>query len=253
MAFAFLKWLGIVFHHLLSFALNRLKDIGILSLDQHMTQIGRIVILTQNDDWCAVNKPPGLSVHNVEDNENLLQVLSSQLQRSPLFPVHRLDKETSGIQILAFNEKAASLLAQQFQQRSVSKFYQGITAGKLPERGIWTDPLSDKAEGLKNPAGMAADRKPCETSFRLLRQSDYFSWAEFEIHTGRQHQIRKHCALQGRALIGDPRYGNPKYNQKIEKLYGFHRMALHSSRIILNGAEISCDAPSEFLSLFPKP
>jgi len=211
-----------------------------------------IEILHQETDWLAVNKPPGLSVHNDEDPDNLLKALSRQLATASFFPVHRLDKETSGIQILALNDKAASYLAIQFQERSVQKFYQGVVAGKLPESGTWNDPLSDKGEGLKNPAGIASDRKPCETSFQLLRQSDFFSWAEFQIHTGRQHQIRKHCAIHGRALIGDSRYGNPKYNKKISDLYHFHRMALHASRLKLSGIELSCDAPSEFLLLFQK-
>ena len=218
-----------------------------------MTTRAPIEILFQNSDWVAVNKPAGLSVHNVEDPENLIQVLARQIAVPKLFPVHRLDKETSGVQLLALNEKAAAHLMQQFQQRSVLKFYQGITAGRLDQSGAWHEPLTDKAEGAKNPAGLAKDRLPCETTFRLLKQSEYFSWAEFQIHTGRQHQIRKHCALHGRALIGDPRYGNPKYNQKISDLYQFRRMALHSWRLIIDGQEVSCDAPSEFLSLFPKP
>jgi RluA family pseudouridine synthase len=217
-----------------------------------MTQSGRIQILHRTDQWMAVNKPAGLSVHNDEDASNLLKDLKVQENLTGLFPVHRLDKETSGVQLLALQKEAASELATQLQSRSVSKFYQGIVAGKLPNEGRWNDPLSDKAEGGKNPAGISAERKPCETSFKLIRQSDYFSWAEFQIHTGRQHQIRKHCALHGRALIGDLRYGNPKYNQKISDLYQFHRMALHASRLILNSVEISCDAPAEFSFLFPK-
>lgn len=217
-----------------------------------MTQFGRIPILHRTETWLAVNKPTGLSVHNDEDPVHLLKALKAQENLSEILPVHRLDKETSGIQILALQSAAAAELASQFQSRSVLKFYQGVVAGKIPQSGTWNDPLSDKAEGGKNPAGIAADRKPCETSFKLLRQSDYFSWAEFQIHTGRQHQIRKHCALHGRALIGDSRYGNPKYNQKISDLYHFDRMALHSSRMIINSIEISCDAPAEFLFLFPK-
>lgn len=212
-----------------------------------------IEILHQEHDWLAVNKPPGLSVHNEEDPDNLLKVMSHQLSTTLIFPVHRLDKETSGVQLLALNAKSATKLATQFQERSVQKFYQGVVAGKLPESGLWNDPLSDKGEGLKNPAGLAVDRKPCETSFRLLHQSEFFSWAEFQIFTGRQHQIRKHCALHGKALIGDPRYGNPKYNKKISDLYQFRRMALHASRLKFGEIEISCDAPSEFLLLFPKP
>jgi tRNA pseudouridine65 synthase len=165
--------------------------------------------------------------------------------------VHRLDKETSGVQILALTEKAASELGVQFQNRQTEKFYQGVVAGTLPEQGQWSHPLSDKAEGAQNPAGKASDRMPCETLYRLLRSSTYFSWIEFEIRTGRQHQIRKHCALAGRALIGDPRYGNPKYNAKIEKLYQFSRMALHCSRIVLAGGEcLLAPTPTEFSKLF---
>ncbi len=212
----------------------------------------KIQILVEQPEWIAVNKPAGLSVHNEEDATNLLQALKSQLGTASLYPVHRLDKETSGIQILALTDQAASDLAKQFQERSVSKFYEGVCAGKLAATGSWTDPLSDKAEGAKNPAGLVADRKACETDFKLLKQSEYFSWVQFQIHTGRQHQIRKHCALHGRALIGDPRYGNPKYNQKISDIYHFRRMALHSSHLVISGIEISCDAPSDFLSLFPK-
>jgi len=217
-----------------------------------MTQSEEIEILCRHADWIAVNKPSGLSVHNDEDPLNLIKVLTAQERSVSFLPVHRLDKETSGIQVFALNSAAASRLATQLQDRSVSKFYQGIMAGKIPAAGTWTDPLSDKAEGGKNPAGLAADRKDCITAFKLLRQSEYFSWAEFQILTGRQHQIRKHCALHGRSLIGDSRYGNSKYNQKISDLYHFDRMALHASRLILDSIEISCAVPAEFLLLFPK-
>lgn len=211
-----------------------------------------ISILHQESDWLVVDKPHGLSVHNEEDATNLIKTLGSQLKAARLFPVHRLDKETSGLQILALSEEKASALAREFQDRQVRKFYQGVVAGQMPESGKWLMPLSDKAEGWKNPAGMSRDQKPCETHFRKLKESAYFSWLQFEILTGRQHQIRKHCVLSGHALIGDPRYGNPKYNAKIAKIYGFERMALHCSEMQLSsGVKLQSASPPEFEKLFP--
>ncbi len=212
-----------------------------------MTQV---TILFQSKTWIAVDKPAGLSVHNSEESVNLLQVLEAQLKIQKLYPVHRLDRETSGVQILALDETAAKDLAQQFQSHQVRKIYEGIVAGELPEAGVWDLPLTDKAEGWKNPAGLSQDRKPCETHFRLLKSSKYFSWLEFDLKTGRQHQIRKHCVLSGHALIGDPRYGNPKYNQKIASLYGFQRMAPHCKSITFKeGDAIVAATPQEFSAL----
>jgi len=216
-----------------------------------MTQTAEIKILHETPDWIAVEKPDGLSVHNDEDPDNLLKVLTKQLGHSHLFPVHRLDKETSGVQVLALNEKAASELAIQFQTKKIEKYYQGVVAGSVPGRGVWSQALTDKGEGWKNPAGISKDRVPCETKYRNLKSSKYFSWLEFQILTGRQHQIRKHCAIAGKALIGDPRYGNPKYNQKISEIYKVKRMALHCTRLILeNGQELQSEPPSEFDLLF---
>ena len=209
----------------------------------------KIPILIENENWIAVNKPTGLSVHNTEDPTNLLQELALEFEK--LYPVHRLDRETSGVQLLARNSIWAQKLAEQFQTRSLKKFYQGVVAGELPGKGIWQLPLSDKAEGRSHPAGVEAERKTCETRFELKKKSAYFSWLQFEIMTGRQHQIRKHCLLAGHPLIGDPRYGNPKYNQKIAKLYEFSRMALHCSRLVLaDQTEIECPTPEEFDRLF---
>ncbi len=212
-----------------------------------------ISILRQEKDWIVVDKPAGISVHNDEDPSNLISELSQQIQSTTFFPVHRLDKETSGLQVFALNEKKAAELAQLFQNKEVQKLYQGVVAGRLPEKGTWLLPLSDKGEGWKNPAGRVEDRKNCETHFRLLKSSAYFSWMEFDIRTGRQHQIRKHCVLSGHALIGDSRYGNPKYNSKIQQLYGFNRMALHCSEMTLASSEkLVSQAPLEFELLFPK-
>jgi RluA family pseudouridine synthase len=212
--------------------------------------LNEIPVLFQNDEFVAVNKPAGISVHNNEDPTNLLLVLQEQLNLKKLFPVHRLDKETSGIQILALNESSAKTLAETFQSRKVEKIYSGVLKGKLDKpEGIWNQPLTDKAEGRRQPAGQSRDRIPCETRYRVLETNQYFVLCEFNLITGRQHQIRKHAAMVNHPLIGDSRYGDPKYNQKISEIYKNDRMFLHCARVVILGTTIECPTPADFALL----
>jgi tRNA pseudouridine65 synthase len=209
-------------------------------------------ILFQNRDFVALDKPPGLSVHNVEEAENLLVLAQRQIQIAKLYPVHRLDKETSGVQILALHEAAARNLATEFQKKeAIQKIYLGVLRGALRSNsGIWNQPLSDKSEGRRNPAGLAKDRVPCETRYKVLRQSNFFTMCEFDLITGRQHQIRKHTALVRQPLVGDPRYGEPKYNQRIAEIYGEPRMFLHCARLAIAGEVLVSATPECFVRLF---
>lgn len=205
-----------------------------------------IPVLFRDDDIIVVDKPVGISIHNAEDATNLIALLASQAA-SALFPVHRLDKETSGIQIFALNEKAAAIYAAEFQQRSVRKIYRGILRGNLKDNeGVWTTPISDKAEGRLNPAGLAKDRVPSETRFQVVARSKFFTSCEFDLLTGRQHQIRKHCALAKHALVGDPRYGDKKYNSRMADIYGDTRMFLHCAEIELRGRSFVAPTPAVF-------
>lgn len=210
----------------------------------------KIKILFQDKNWIAVDKPEGLSIHNDEDASNLQKVLIQQYQFKALLPVHRLDKETSGVQIFALNSDFAQTLANQFQNKSIQKIYHGIARGNMNQsKIIWKQALSDKSEGRKNPAGQARDRVPCETDVKVLEKNKYFSYCEFDLITGRQHQIRKHCALAKHPLVGDHRYGEIKYNSKITKIYQTDRMFLHCHKIVLAQAELISPIPNIFRSL----
>ncbi len=216
--------------------------------EQKRNQLSIIPVIYEEKEWLAVNKPSGISVHNNEDRDNLLSLLEKQLGHSALFPVHRLDKETSGIQIVALTETAAKDLASEFQNKNTNKFYAGVLRGQLKsDSGVWEHALTDKAEGRKNPAGIGNQRIPCATEFKVLQKNKYFSYCEFKILTGRQHQIRKHCALTNHAIVGDSRYGDTKYNQKIFSLYKNERMFLHSQRMQILNTEITCPDDFSFL------
>jgi RluA family pseudouridine synthase len=210
-----------------------------------------IEILFQNQDLLIVDKPVGISIHNLEDPENLMTLLKKQLGRVQLYPVHRLDKETSGIQVFATNEFAAKKYSSEFQKKSVTKIYVGVLRGKLAkDSGVWNKPLTDKAEGRKNPSGKSAERIPCETQFQVLQTSKYFSLCKFNLITGRQHQIRKHSAIAKHELVGDLRYGDTQYNKKISKRYESSRMYLHCIKLELGGITIESPMPECYLDLF---
>lgn len=216
-------------------------------LRHFLAHMSKVQILFKNNDFLAVNKSAGKSVHNCEDTDNLLSAIEAEIGISNLFPVHRLDKETSGIQLIALNKDCARDLADQFQGRRVEKIYTGIVRGQLNVcEGVWNKPLTDKGEGRRNPEGLLRDRVSCETKFQVLKFNRYFSLCKFILITGRQHQIRKHTALAKHPLIGDSRYGDLKYNRMIQDRYQTRRMFLHCSFLKIKGQAIECSAPADF-------
>lgn len=216
-----------------------------------MSHVPEIPILCQTTDFIAIDKPAGISVHN-DDGADLISIFGKKLNRK-VYPVHRLDKETSGVQLLALNETAATELAKQFQSRSCRKIYVGIARGKFKiDKGSFNSPLTDKSEGRMNPQGKSPDRFPCETKYLVINSNSYFSYVEFDLITGRQHQIRKHCALAKHQLIGDSRYGDVKYNRKMADHYQTERMFLHCHQIEILSQVITSPLPDLFLKLIDR-
>lgn len=198
-----------------------------------------IPILLIDQDRLVVDKPHGLSIHNNEDPDNLIKLLSKQLSLETLYPVHRLDKETSGVQIFALNKQSAQTMSEEFQSERVQKFYRGLIKGQLKlKSGRWDRPLTDKAEGRRAPKGLARNRVPCVTEFKVIKESPYLSLCEFRLLTGRQHQIRKHSAVAKHPLVGDARYGSQPLNMKMKQLYGEDRMYLHCMEIEMLGKKM---------------
>lgn len=194
-------------------------------------------IVAQGPHWLIVDKPAGISVHNEEND--VLHLLHRQLSLplNKLHLAHRLDKETSGLLLIATDTAMAGPLAEQFQNRATEKIYYAVLRGALPVSETWQEwnqPLSDKAEGRKNPQGLSKDRLPSQTQYRVLESNKYFSLVELRLLTGRQHQIRKHTVLAKHAIIGDGRYGDPKYNERMADLYKTSRMFLHATRLTIN-------------------
>jgi tRNA pseudouridine65 synthase len=220
----------------------------------------QIKLIEQNPYFLIAEKPSGLSVHNASEHGNdLITLLHNQIGQL-VYPVHRLDLETSGLIILALNGNTAKDLCEIFSNNKIEKKYQCIVKRPLPinsDWSLWTYPLTDKSEGRKNPQGKSSDRKPCTTKYKVLQANSYFSLLDCRILTGRQHQIRKHAALFKSPIVGDNRYGDPKYNQKISSLYKEDRMFLHSYYLKFEwknqSLEFISEIPAEFHKLLVLP
>ncbi|RYZ67135.1 MAG: RNA pseudouridine synthase [Proteobacteria bacterium] len=220
-------------------------------------------ILLQGPDWVALNKPSGMSTHNDVSGsgggssgsftEDALSYVTRVLNAKPgsVSPVHRLDRETSGILLFATTREAASRLQQAWGVNSGSKkFYRAVVRGKLTGTGLWDFPISDKSEGRENPAGRASDRKEALTKFEVVRATDFLSDLRIELLTGRQHQIRKHSRLAKHGLVGDTRYGEASHARKMESLYGVSRLMLHAEKLNLLEIELEAPLPPEFEKFF---
>lgn len=208
-------------------------------------------VLYEDDYFLAVNKSAGLVVHPGNGNRTgtlvnaLLYYLGKNLSDGsrPERPgiVHRLDKNTSGVLLIAKTNGAHAMLAQAFASRLVKKDYLGFCMGVPSEAaGIIDIPL---ARSRKDPVKRAPDRfgKSSRTEFRLLAARSGISLVQFMPQTGRTHQIRVHCSSRGFAVLGDTLYGGgsgrlsqlaPAHRPfAIQMLACFGRQALHAWRI----------------------
>lgn len=223
-----------------------------------MKPASKLPVIEKSKNWLIINKPPGISVHN--EAGDVRSILKKQLHPGTfhdIYPVHRLDKETSGILVVATEQEAAANLSEQFQNHKAEKMYYAVLRGGMDvseEWQEWAIPISDKAEGRKNPQGLLKDRVEAKTLYRVLDSNKYFSLVELRLLTGRQHQIRKHAALAKHAIVGDARYGDPKYNDKIAQIYKTDRMYLHAFRLSLpiggRPQTFETPMPQDFRDLF---
>ena len=198
-------------------------------------------ILYQDDDVVVVNKAAGMVVHAGAGHArgtlvNALLHRLSGLPGGPLRPgiVHRLDRGTSGVLIVARTDAAHRRLGEQFRTRTVRKTYLALLEGVLkPERGTIQLPIArDQRRRVRMTARAGTAGREARTDWRVLWRGARYTLVEIELHTGRTHQIRAHFAALGRPVVGDTLYGaaaRPRAGaQKLEPL---GRPFLHAARI----------------------
>jgi 23S rRNA pseudouridine1911/1915/1917 synthase len=173
-------------------------------------------VVYEDPDIVIINKPAGLAVHPAPGHPSHT-LANALLKRFPdlagfgasLRPgiVHRLDKDTSGLMVIARNEKARLLLVNEFKCRTVKKCYIVLVRGKLlPERGAIDAPIGRDPANRKRMAIVSKGRE-ARTDYRVIEHLNGFSLVEARIQTGRTHQIRVHFAAIGHPVFGDPVYG----------------------------------------------
>jgi len=147
--------------------------------------------------------------------------------------VHRLDKDTSGLIVVAKNDMAHKALADQFKARTVSKTYIALLIGKLePKKGAIEAPIGrDPANRKRMAVVRETEGKTSLTKYRVMDYLKNYTLVEIALMTGRTHQIRVHFSSIGFPLVGDPMYGREKVNKFFAAEYDLHRVFLHAAKL----------------------
>ncbi len=211
-------------------------------------------VVYEDDDLMVVNKPAGMVVHPAHGNYTgtLVNALAYYLRDLPLFQsgemrpglVHRIDKDTSGLLVIAKNEYALSVLARQFFEHTTDRRYQALVWGDFDaDEGTITGHIGrnpkDRKQMFVFPDGN--DGKPAVTHYRVLERFGYTTLVECRLETGRTHQIRVHFKYIGHPLFGDKTYGGDqilrgtvyaRYRQFVQNCFDLlPRQALHAKTL----------------------
>jgi len=215
-------------------------------------------IIHADSDIIILNKPPGLVVHPGAGNaeHTLLNALLYKFPDLEQIPragiVQRLDKDTSGLMIIARSLTAHTYLVDQIQNRLVTREYQGIVAGVMTAGGTVDAPIG--RHHIKRKKMTVTDTgKPARTHYRVLKRYRAHTYIQLKLESGRTHQIRVHMAHIRHPLVGDPIYGGRQRFPKssgpdlLHALQTFPRQALHACRLELlhpsTAATVSWEAP----------
>ena len=218
-----------------------IKNAGTVIVDKPFLKI-----LYQDEYLVAVDKPPGLFVHrSFMDKDEIyfaLQLIRDQIGQY-VYPLHRLDRPTSGVLLFALTQDVARLMGQAFSERKINKTYFALTRGHLLNEGIIEHPLKEKLDDLgdKN-VSRDKEAQSAETFYKSVAVASLqkplgryasvrYSLIKCQPRTGRRHQIRRHLAHLRHPIIGDINYGDNKQNPFFGENFGFKRLMLIAKQV----------------------
>lgn len=204
-------------------------------------------ILYQDDDCVAINKPAGMLVHrswlDKHETRFVMQSLRDQLGQH-VYPVHRLDRPTSGVLLFALNRDAARNLSEQFEHHQVKKIYWAVVRGFICDVGRIDYPLKRRLDKIadkftvpnKSPESAITDFRCLATTEQPFISCQRFTTSRYSLveltpMTGRKHQLRRHMKHIFHPIVGDTTYGDKVQNRAVLSHVGVRRLLLHAYQL----------------------
>ena len=222
--------------------------------------VGLLTILYRDDDLVVIDKPDGLLVHRTRiarDHVVALQLLRDQIGQL-VYPVHRLDRPTSGALLFALSPDMAAAVCAGFASKEIAKTYLAVVRGITPESGTIELPLKDADSGIEQEAATRFIRVATAMLDVPVGVHDPARYSLLRVHpeTGRMHQIRRHLKRLSHPVIGDTQHGDGRHNRFFRDRFGIRRLLLHGRRLEFThprtGEELAVEAPipAEMSDLF---
>ncbi|WP_428772173.1 tRNA pseudouridine(65) synthase TruC [Vibrio sp.] len=203
-------------------------------------------IIYRDDYLVAVNKPAGMLVHrswlDKHETQFVMQTLRDQIGQH-VFPLHRLDRPTSGVLVFALSAEVASKVMPMFAEHDIEKTYHAVVRGWITEAAVLDYPLSVERDKIADKFS-SEDKppQPAVTSYRPLAQVEVpystgrfatsrYGLVEMQPKTGRKHQLRRHMHHLSHPIIGDTTHGDGRHNRLFRDNFACQRLMLHASSL----------------------
>lgn len=209
----------------------------------------QLPVIYQDEHIVAVTKPSGLLVHrsliDKHETQFAMQLVRDQVGQH-VFPVHRLDRPTSGVLLFALSSDVARLLTEQITAKRVQKVYYAIVRGHAPQSGRVDYALKEKLDKIADKmANQNKEAQSAQTDFETLAtfelpfavgryESARYSLMKLEPKTGRKHQLRRHMAHINHPIIGDTTHGDGKHNKMLRQQFNLAGLALSCHKMIIH-------------------
>jgi len=202
----------------------------------------KLEILYKDDYLVVINKPSGLLVHKsmIDPHEIYfaMKMLRDQIGMW-VYPVHRLDKPTSGVLLFTLDSTTAKIMSEQFKAHTMQKKYIAVVRGWVDESGFIDHALSVKNDKIADKDSKEKESQEAKTAYKMLDKVEIphavgryektrYSLVELEPKTGRKHQLRRHMKHISHHILGDTKYGRGEHNKLIRKHYNCYRLLLHA-------------------------